>query len=60
MIITGMILTYCSDLLTRVFRLLLLLQSHTVNYTVKKSVTAATVRKQRIMVQTKEASLEAV
>ena len=50
----------CSDLLTRVFRLLLLLQSHTVNYTVKKSVTAATVRKQRIMVQTREASLEAV
>ena len=56
---TAMILMSFSDLHIREFLSVLLLLLPSANYMAKRSVTALTVRKRRIMEQTKEVSLEA-
>ena len=56
---TAMILMSFSDLHIREFLSVLLLLLPSANYMAKRSVTALTVRKRRIMVQTREVSLEA-
>ena len=57
--IHAMILMSFSDLHIREFLSVLLLLLLSANYMEKRSVTALTVRKRRIMVQTREVSLEA-
>ena len=54
----GMILMYYSDRHIKAFQSVWSQQSHIANYMEKKSVTALTEKKRKIMVQTREVFLE--